>query len=686
MIIPCSSTSIIFLNVFITRCIQSFAVQDYEILIGGMGAAGMSASYTLEKEGNIKNYAMLEGKDHIGGKINAVKFGFDKSLSIETGAGYISGGVDNPFYCQMKKMKDPKYRGFNVKWTMQVNNLEGKEVLGDWETDWAYDWDNYPVPKNAAQRFIRAHGEALWFGPNCLFPDAYAELNERKKKWCNALCSVNLTEMTKSDGGILDLVETDRNICNNTGVFTSSDDIDMSVTDLMRVDGFFAKDDPDGTCVARAVEYIYHDKEIATTPWSTSAKDWFYAYGVVFDSENPDFGKEKDYYVSDPRNYIYLLKSKLADVLSTSKNTPEEIIIDDDRLFLNSKITSVKWDPEGVEDVVITYCKTTKENEFSFPCADSERFELRAAEFISTFTVGILKKTMELERMDSYPPIIFDDIAPKFDPPLSSIDNLAKTLDQREMGTLTKLFMQFSCNFWGDKETYLLPYNEDGYQCDFIPLAYSLDAKDGLKGSNILALAVAGPRAEELSKTLSSSANSTDEVYKQVLPLLNNHFKDGIQSNCGVNELTADNILDLFTTDWFNDPQSRGCWLTAPLGAKYEDEFDFSGIGNLYFSGEATCERHSGWVPGGWFSGERTTKILLKERKPGFEDIDTRTLCDVGKDEMNFNKNTCEWKPISAEENKLTKDKKKKKKEKKNKNKKNGKNKKKKDKKKQIKM
>ena len=65
-----------------------------------------------------------------------------------------------------------------------------------------------------------------------------------------------------------------------------------------------------------------------------------------------------------------------------------------------------------------------------------------------------------------------------------------------------------------------------------------------------------------------------------------------------MNELTADNILDLFTTNWFNDPQSRGCWLTAPLGAKYEDEFDFSGIGNLYFSGEATCERHSGWVPG----------------------------------------------------------------------------------------
>ena len=38
--------------------------------------------------------------------------------------------------------------------------------------------------------------------------------------------------------------------------------------------------------------------------------------------------------------------------------------------------------------------------------------------------------------------------------------------------------------------------------------------------------------------------------------------------------------------------------------------------------------------------------MLLKERKPGFEDIDTRTLCDVGTDEMKLDKNTCDWKPI----------------------------------------
>merc|ERR1712029_224838 len=98
-------------------------------------------------------------------------------------------------------------------------------------------------------------------------------------------------------------------------------------------------------------------------------------------------------------------------------------------------------------------------------------------------------------------------------------------------------------------------------------------------------------------------------------------------------------------TDWHNDPLSRGCWQTAPLTAKNALDKGLRSVGNLFFSGEGTCDRHSGWVTGGWYSGEKTAKKLLKKRRVGFEKLNTRTLCDFGTDVMEFNKSTCEWTP-----------------------------------------
>merc|ERR1711982_319584 len=112
----------------------------------------------------------------------------------------------------------------------------------------------------------------------------------------------------------------------------------------------------------------------------------------------------------------------------------------------------------------------------------------------------------------------------------------------------------------------------------------------------------------------------------------------------GSSGIKAENILDMFVTDWHNDPLSRGCWQTAPLTANDALDKGLRSVGNLFFSGEGTCDRHSGWVTGGWFSGEKTAKKLLKKRRVGFEKLDTRTLCDFGTDVMEFNKNTCEWK------------------------------------------
>jgi len=620
----------------------------YEVIIGGAGTAGIAVAHTLQREAGINNYAILEGKDDIGGRMKAVKFGTSEEeenqggFSIETGSNYISGGVLNPFYCQMMKLKK-EMKGYNQEWKIRVNDESGKKILGDFDEDWKYDWDEYGEPKNAAQRMVRAHGNAGWYARHCLQKKSGAVVS----KWCNGLCNINVTQLLGDGMGIDDLKVTNRTVCNKQGEFLPGDHADMSITDIMRLDGYFAQNDKNGTCVARVIEYAWLDIEMGRAPWEVSAKHWL--NGGTFSGE---FGEEKDFLVFDDRSYLFLLKAKASKVLDTSKNTDNEIVIKDNRLLLNKKITKIYWDPDGETDVIVTYCNTKKLNEYSFPCTNDSRYNVTTGDFVSTFSMGVLKNSLELELSSNS--MNSDDIAPMFYPPLSSVGLIKKTLDNTEMGSLIKVFMQFKCKFWEDKELFFTPYSKDGFQCDYAPTFFSLDGEKGHKGSKILSLITSGNRAQDLSKP---ENQEPEMIYKQFLPVLNTHFKEGI-STCladeGLNrtELTKEDMIDFFIPDWFNDPLVRGCWLSKPNGASAEEHAKFLAkgprFGNLVFSGEATCKRHTGWVHGGWFSGERSARILLKERKDGFENYDTQTLCDFKPNRtMIFDDDTCEWVPKS---------------------------------------
>jgi len=411
------------------------------------------------------------------------------------------------------------------------------------------------------------------------------------------------------------------------------------VTDLMRVDGYygtyFAPHDPAGACVARVVEYSFADKEIANSPWRTSGKSYF------LDSVYGDFGEARDFLVTDSKSYAYILKRVMAEVLDTSVHTPESIVFDEaERLHFNSKITKVEWDPEGETDVTVTYCETGKEGQQSYPCVDDVRHERSAANFISTFPIGVLKKSLECGSSDE------DCIT--FDPPLSSVEELRTSLDVVEMGVLTKVYLQFYCKFWGDEEMYFTPSNSSGYDCDAAPLIYSLEGRNGLDGSKILAMALAGPRGKEAAE-MGGRDDATRKAWvcDEFLPVLNLHFRAGIKDACGSAELTCDDIKDVMMPTWWTDPLSHGCWLTSPLGSAGKYNFTSGVLGNMILSGEGTCNRQRGWVTGGYFSGERAAKIMLKERREGFGDLDTRTLCDYPRPgNFNFNNSTCKFEPV----------------------------------------
>mmetsp|Transcript_50392 Transcript_50392/g.57050 ORF Transcript_50392/g.57050 Transcript_50392/m.57050 type:complete len:501 (+) Transcript_50392:485-1987(+) len=451
----------------------------------------------------------------------------------------------------------------------------------------------------------------------------------------------------------MDLVVTDKNLCGNTGKWKPSPTLDMSLTDLMRADPgpprkyldedfhrYFAQDDPDGACPARVIEYHHADKESGVEPWKISGPANFYDLGVF-----EDFGGG-DFLVLDEKSYAYLLKRVMAKVLQTSVHTTKEIIFDEpNHLFFNSKITKVEWDPKGVKDVAITYCKTNRLGQQSYPCVDNKRYVKKAKNFVSTFTVGTLKKAIECETN-----FVSNCPVPHFQPPLSSQKEVKTFLDNSDMGTLTKVYLQFDCKFWEQHETYFTPFNSSGYECDAAPLMYSLDGKNGLEGSRILAIALTGARGKEAAHVESSSDIDTREwVCQEFLPVINNHFKDGLSKSCGRVKLTCDDIVNIYIPTWSTDPLSYGCWRITPF--RNAEPFNFPGgvLGNMILSGEGSCDRHSGWVPGGYYGGERSVRLMLKERMNGFQSLDTRTLCDVEANNFKFNEQTCKFESIAYE-------------------------------------
>ena len=224
---------------------------------------------------------------------------------------------------------------------------------------------------------------------------------------------------------------------------------------------------PVSTCVARVTEYMINDKEIASEPWRSSARH--YHMTDVFE----DFGNEVDYLVSDKRSYSFMLKYVMSEVWNTSIRTKDAIVFEEpERIKYNSRITHVYWDPQGKKDVTIVYCVTKKEGQHKYPCIDQQRYTERAKNFISTLTVGSLRKSLECERA-----IVWNTTmnakqcatAVVFTPPLYKQTKLQTTLDHGKMGTLTKIYIQFKQRFWSDGvETFLTPFNSSGYTCDAV--------------------------------------------------------------------------------------------------------------------------------------------------------------------------------------------------------------------------
>lgn len=80
-------------------------------------------------------------------------------------AGYMSGGVENPFYCQMKHKFEPEFEtqfdGFNVAYKLQFNDDTGRKIPGvssmypHQGEDYFYNYDSEETPADDSAEAMR---------------------------------------------------------------------------------------------------------------------------------------------------------------------------------------------------------------------------------------------------------------------------------------------------------------------------------------------------------------------------------------------------------------------------------------------------------------------------------------------------------------------------------------------------
>eukprot|EP00588_Corethron_pennatum_P005978 CAMPEP_0194289520 /NCGR_PEP_ID=MMETSP0169-20130528/39225_1 /TAXON_ID=218684 /ORGANISM="Corethron pennatum, Strain L29A3" /LENGTH=646 /DNA_ID=CAMNT_0039036823 /DNA_START=103 /DNA_END=2040 /DNA_ORIENTATION=+ len=551
------------------RASKSKVPKKTSVIVGGAGWSGVSLTKILD-DANV-DFILLEATDDIGGRMRHSIFGAGEGYSVELGAQWIDGIVGSPSW---KIAEDVNLGGSFQKFDFSFYNETGDRDFFE---------ENYEK------------------GSECLKADTASDAAYKLALKCLK---------RSSDDPIVDpsVQELCNKINNNGEDFVPSDDYDITEEDAWLIAKNFKTEDEPNPANARVCQAWCNEFSDGLSIKNISAKM------EVEDATYYDFGKPEgktwDYWVGDPRGFAWLPKTQAASFLNTALKTENDIVFDDDRLQFHTKITKIEWDPKGKKDVKVSMCKTkAKRNEngqILFPCLPGKKhhFNLEGNEFVSTFSNQVLKKSFELEQ-DGVSIKASYDVAPRFVPPLSSIDSMGDALLPTEMGLYTKLFFQFTEKFWPSEEGqefFLSAASGGDYVGDFAPVWSNFDREGQYPGSKILMLYTLAERATELAKV------SDEGAMNQILPVLSAMFRDEIVNTFGVEELTSDHVSDFLMTRWTEDPLFYGGFEAPAFGMEWPTKTGMLAkrYGNLVFSGSYSCRRHSGYTHGALLAGERT--------------------------------------------------------------------------------
>ncbi|KAF2196811.1 putative flavin-containing polyamine oxidase [Delitschia confertaspora ATCC 74209] len=330
----------------------------------------------------------------------------------------------------------------------------------------------------------------------------------------------------------------------NAGVILTNNLQDMSTRAGESLAGWKPKKD----MKAQAVEWWEWDWETSYPPEQSSLVFGITGYNLTF----YQFSDENNF-VTDQRGFNTWLKGVGSTFLKPN----------DKRLLLNTIVTDISYSKNGVT------------------VTNSDGSCISAAYAICTFSLGVLQND-----------------AVTFKPELPSWKQTA--IHTFQMGTYTKIFMQFNETFW-DPNTQFFLYASPTTR-GYYPVFQSLSTPDFLPNSNILFVTV----VEEESYRIESQSDS--QTQSEVLAVLRQMFP-----NTTIPEPTA-----FMYPRWSLEPWVYGSYSNWPVGTTLENHQNLrANVGRVHFAGEHTSAEYFGFLQGAWFEGqevgERVAGMLGRE-------------------------------------------------------------------------
>jgi polyamine oxidase len=286
---------------------------------------------------------------------------------------------------------------------------------------------------------------------------------------------------------------------------------------------------------AQAVEWWMWDWETSFTPDESSFVFGITGYNLTFYQYS-----EENNLVIDQRGFNAWLKGVAATFLKPN----------DTRLLLNNIVSAVDYSSSGVKVIM----------------DDGSCVEADYA--VCTFSLGVLQND-----------------AVTFSPPFPEWKDTAIATFQ--MGTYTKIFLQFNETFW-DPDTQFFLYASPTRR-GYYPVWQSLSTEGFMPNSNIIFATVVGRESYRVE------AQDDETTKEELMAVLREMFP-----NIDIPEPTA-----FMYPRWTTEPWSYGSYSNWPVGTTLENHQNLrANVDRLYFAGEHTSAEYFGFLHGAWFEGQ----------------------------------------------------------------------------------
>ncbi|KAF2711888.1 polyamine oxidase [Pleomassaria siparia CBS 279.74] len=305
---------------------------------------------------------------------------------------------------------------------------------------------------------------------------------------------------------------------------------------------------PKNNMAAQAVEWWEWDWETSYSPEESS-----FIFGITGYNETFYQFSEENNFVVDQRGFNAWLKGVASTYLKPN----------DTRLLLSTIVTDVAYSDSGV---------TVTMDDGSCVQADYA---------ICTFSLGVLQNDV----------VVFEPELP---------DWKETSIATFQMGTYTKIFMQFNETFW-DPDTQFFLYASPTTR-GYYPVWQSLSTEGFLPGSNIIFATVVGRESYRIE------AQDDETTKAELMEVLREMFPD----------VDIPEPIAFMYPRWSLTPWSYGSYSNWPPGTTLEAHQNLrANVERLYFAGEHTSAAYYGFLHGAWFegreAGERIAGQLAKE-------------------------------------------------------------------------